>query len=270
MKKPILGVALFAAAVTAWAGTPQPAEVVYGRVRDPYGFPYLGTGRILFLNGAVECARYGFEAILPNGLNYRVTLDLDSGGTPYTASAVQTGQVLTVRVELDGLAQPLIPTNRLSVGAPGSAVRLDLCTGTDTDGDGLPDEWERLLCEQSGGRLAGIEAVRPGDDFDGDGLSNVDEFQAGTFAFIATDLLKVDEVERLSSNRVKLRFLTSQNVSYRVVAAESLPATMWFPLRFAPGANEPVAYRDLVGDGAYQTIYIETSSDALFLRLATQ
>ena len=269
MKKQILWMWMFVAA-TAMAGTPQPAEVVYGRVRDPFGFPYVDTGRIRFFNGAVECAQYEFGSILANGMNYRVALDLDSGGAPYTPHAVQSGQTLTVTVEVGGVAQPLIPTNRLTVGAPGSSVRLDLCTGPDADGDGLPDEWELLLCEQSGGKLSGIADVKPQDDFDGDGLSNQDEFNAGTFAFMATDLLQVKDFERVSANRIKLRFLTSQNVSYRVIATELLPVGSWIPLRFALGVNDPVAYRDLVGDGNYQTIYIETASDALFIRLATQ
>jgi len=269
MKIRMLSMLMFAA-LAATAGTPQPAQVVYGRVRDAFGFPYVETGRIRFTRAGVECARQDFQSLLADGLNYRVTLDQDSGGTPYAPHAVQPGQTLDIAVEVGGVPQPLIPTHRLTVGAPGSSVRLDLCTGTDADGDGLPDEWEALLCEQSEGRLAGIEAVRPEDDFDGDGLSNREEFLAGTFAFLRTDLLAVETVERVAANRVKLRFLTSQNVSYRLVAVDGLPATAWAPLRFAVDPAEPVAYRDLVGDGTFRTLYIETTATALYLRLAAQ
>ena len=270
MKKLIMP-ALLITVLAAMAGTPQPAEIVYGRVRDAYGFPYADSGRIIFSKNGVECARYDFGGILSEGLNYRMTLDMDSGGTPYSTNAVQSGDVLTISVQVGGVSQPLIPTNRFVVGAPGSAVRLDLCTGTDADGDGLPDEWELLLCQQSGGRLAGIADVKPNDDFDGDGIKNVQEFYAGTFAFLATDLLKLSGFERMSASRLKLRFLTSQNVNYRVVATDSLVSDSWYPLRFAVGEGEAVTYRDLLGNGGYQTIYIEsTATDALFLRLATQ
>jgi hypothetical protein len=44
---------------------------------------------------------------------------------------------------------------------------------TDTDGDGLPDWWERFYTGSG-------TAMRSGDDFDGDGLSNFLEFAFGT------------------------------------------------------------------------------------------
>jgi hypothetical protein len=269
MKKLIISILLLAA-FTAMAGTPQPAEIIYGRVRDAFGFPYADSGRIILSKGGVECARYDFGGMMTEGLKYRLTLDMDSGGTPYTSRAVQFGDVLTISVEVGGVAQPLIPTNRVVVGAPGSAVRLDLITGTDADGDGLPDEWELLLCEQSGGRLAGIAAVNPNDDFDGDGLSNIQEFNSGTCAFLATDLLAVGGWERASASRMKLRFLTSQGMSYRVIAKESLVTGAWYPVRFAGGESDPFTYSELVGNGNYQTIYIQSTAGALFVRLAAQ
>lgn len=262
-------ISMLAIAALAEAGTPVPAQVVYGRVRDSFGFPYADSGRIAVKKGAVECASATFSSAMSGGLNFRLMLDMDSGGTPYDAHAVQTGDSLALSVEIGGVAQPLIPTNRLTAGTPGSTLMLDLVTGTDADGDGLPDEWERLLCDQSNGRLAGIQSVNPNDDFDGDGLSNADEFSAGTFAFIATDVLKVGGVERVG-NRLKLRFLTSQGIRYSLIATDSLSTKAWYPLRFASGETEPVAFRDLVGDGAYKTVYIETTADSMFIRLTAQ
>ena len=269
MKRLIMPVFVLAA-FAAMAGTPQPSEIVYGRVRDAFGFPYTDSGRIILSKNGVECARYDFGGILSQGLNYRLTLDMDSGGTPYSPHAVRPGDVLTISVQVGGVVQPLIPTNRLVAGAPGSAVRLDLITGTDANGDGLPDEWEQQLVEQSGGRLQTIQDVKPNDDFDGDGLSNLQEFYAGTFPFLTTDLLKINDFVRVSPSRIKLRFLTSQNVDYRVVATESLSGDSWYPLRFAVGEGDAIAFRDLVGNGDYQTIYIESSSDMLFMRLVAQ
>lgn len=266
--KPRICFALMLAALGAEAGTPLPAQVVYGRVRDAYGYPYMDAGRILAWKGAVECARCNFSGLLPEGLNYRLTLDMDSGGSRYAPYAVQTGDALTLAVEIGGVAQPLIPTNRLVAGPPGSAVLLNLCTGTDADGDGLPDEWERLLCEQSNGRLAGIADVHPNDDFDGDGLTNIEEFRSGTFAFLATDVLKVSGFETVSESRLKLRFLTSAGMTYTLIATESLTQKDWYPLRFSTQEENPVSYRELVGDGAFQTVFIETASNSLFIRLA--
>jgi hypothetical protein len=248
------------------AGTPLPAQVVYGRVRDAYGFPYMDSARVTVSKGAAECARYNIQGIQPGGMNYRLTLDMDSGGAPYASYAVKPGDALAVSVEIGGVAQPLMPTNRLVAGAPGSTVQLDLCTGTDTDGDGLPDEWERLLCDQSGGRLAGIADINPDDDFDGDGLTNGQEFRACTFAFLATDVLQIVDYKRISGTLHKVRFLSSPGMTYRFIATESLNGS-WYPLRFALQENEPVAYRELVGNGAYQTVLVEAAGSALFVRL---
>jgi hypothetical protein len=258
------------AALSAEAGTPLPAQVVFGLVRDAYGFPYQDSARVIVRKGAVECARYDIGGILSGGLNYRLSLDMDSGGAPYMPYAVQTGDSLALSVEVGGVAQPLMPANRLAIGAPGSAVQLDLCTGTDADGDGLPDEWERLLCEQSGGRLSGIADVKPNDDFDGDGLSNGEEFRACTFAFLATDVLMVSGFEQVSPGRLRLRFLSSKGMTYKFIATESLPSRSWYPLRFARGEGEPATYREVVGDGAYQTVLIEAPGGALFVRLIAQ
>jgi hypothetical protein len=269
--KPLITAALLAGTMlAAQAGTPLPAQIVYGRVRDAYGFPYLDSGRIVVRKGAVECARFNFGAILSDGMNFRLALDMDSGGSPYAPYAVQTGDALTIAVEVGGISLPLIPTNRLIAGSAGSAVNLDLCTGTDADGDGLPDEWERLLCEQSGGRLGGIADVKPNDDFDGDGLSNRDEFRAGTLPFLATDVLQVSGFDCVSASRIKLRFLTSLGQTYRLIATESLAGGSWVPLRFSVRDGDPVSFRELVGDGSFQTLYIETSANTLFLRLAVQ
>jgi hypothetical protein len=261
---------LLVVSLVAEAGTPLPAQVFFGLVRNAYGFPYIDSARVVVTKGTTECARCDIGGILPDGLNYRLTLDMDSGGTPYAPYAVKTGDALALSVELGGVASPLMPTNRLVAGAPGSTVRLDLCTGTDADGDGLPDEWELLLCEQSGGRLAGIVDVNPNDDFDGDGMSNEQEFRACTFAFLRTDLLKIGDFQKISETRFKARFLSSLGVTYKFVATGSLNAGSWYPLRFALREGEAVSYRELVGDGNYQAVIVEAEGSMMFIRLVAQ
>lgn len=51
----------------------------------------------------------------------------------------------------------------------------------DLDGDSLPDWWERLIVDAvPDDSLTGIVQVLPGDDFDADGSSNLQEYQDGT------------------------------------------------------------------------------------------
>lgn len=50
----------------------------------------------------------------------------------------------------------------------------------DTDGDGIADQWERVLIEQSDDPSSKTLAdIIPGDDFDDDGVSNWQEYQRG-------------------------------------------------------------------------------------------
>ncbi|GAA5130141.1 hypothetical protein JIN84_04270 [Luteolibacter yonseiensis] len=51
----------------------------------------------------------------------------------------------------------------------------------DVDQDGLPDEWELGIINASAtDSITVLQEVRPGDDFDGDGASNFEEYAAGT------------------------------------------------------------------------------------------
>ncbi|MFD2256594.1 hypothetical protein ACFSSA_07900 [Luteolibacter algae] len=46
----------------------------------------------------------------------------------------------------------------------------------DDDGDGLPDEWEQVILDYIGNSSLTIEDIDPGDDPDGDGFSNIQEY----------------------------------------------------------------------------------------------
>ena len=58
------------------------------------------------------------------------------------------------------------------MGQPGEETLLNLTLGEDSDGDGLPDAWERALLSQG----KDLSDINPGDDTDGDGMSNLDEY----------------------------------------------------------------------------------------------
>jgi hypothetical protein len=68
-------------------------------------------------------------------------------------------------------------------------VKTDtIAPGADTDGDGLPDAWERL-------NFGNLSAV-PGGDPDGDGASNLQEYLAGTNPNDPNDVLRITYVAR--------------------------------------------------------------------------
>mgnify|MGYP005846224917 CR=1 FL=1 len=100
----------------------------------------------------------------PESLTQVVTADPD--GLNLTAFTTQTLPADTYYWRVDSYLD----------GAPsGTPVTGTLLTFTiiDTDDDGLPDEWEELYFNDP-------TVANPGDDPDGDGLTNLQEFERGT------------------------------------------------------------------------------------------
>jgi len=94
---------------------------------------------------------------------------------------------------------------------------------SDTDGDGLPDEWETAQ---------GLNPADPQDgraDSDGDGSLNWEEYYAGTEHTNAQSYLKV-ELKETGAQGVRLEFLAMSNRTYSVQSAESLEAPGWLTL----------------------------------------
>jgi len=59
--------------------------------------------------------------------------------------------------------------------------QLDTWITEDADQDGIPDYWEQLIYNHdTQDALTSHTDVLPGDDYDGDGLTNIEEFLAGT------------------------------------------------------------------------------------------
>jgi hypothetical protein len=116
--------------------------------------------------------------------------------------------------------------NFSQIGQPSESTRIDLTLGVDSDGDGLPDAWEEALIAVLGGSLADIN---PNDDSDGDGINNMDEYLAGTYAFDPTDgfLLTLAGVNAGAS---ALEFLAIRGRTYSIQASSNF--TQWAPVSF--------------------------------------
>jgi hypothetical protein len=143
---------------------------------------------------------------------------------------VQIGRVTYLPLEMRA--------NFANLGKPAQSTHLDLTLGEDTDGDGLPDAWERALIAMLGGTLT-LPDIRPEDDADGDGLSNAQEYVAGTYAFDPQDGFRL-EMLGLNEGRPVLEFLAIPGRAYTLLASEDLNA--WLPawFRFATdAANAP-------------------------------
>ena len=275
-------VAVFGAALAAFAAEsiPQAPVVTYGLVRDEFGYPLTAASdaeMALVRDDAPEGRVYARTAVGETaypGVNYRLALEVDSTG-PERAYAVVTGTKMRVTCTVGGEATPLTPGPTFTTPANGVAQRMDFAIGEDADGDGMPDVWEAWVLQVAGRAYdaAAIAAFRPDADADGDGMSNISEFYAGTDPFEGTDLLSILSIRVLSDRRrAEIRFTTSVERSYRLVAAEKLEGenTRWVPVKIAKTPDGALSSDPLTGDGRIATVYASSELAALFFRVAME
>lgn len=220
----LLSLVLPGAPPVSRAVPPLPSFRYYGRLSDEYGWPVtLDRNVELVLRiGTNESARCTANEQLGEGINFILEVPVDyPARARYALYAGRTGDPVEVRVYRSGDLQPLMNASSMPpVGEAGDAVRVDLNLGTDEDGDGLSDLWEtQLIIWNSGGLFTDIAQVLPGDDFDGDGASNIDEFNSGSAPEYAGDVFKVYDWMRTSEGLLAVRFLTVKGTTYELQAA---------------------------------------------------
>ncbi len=221
-------------ALTTLAFPPAPHHEVYGTVRDEFGNPLPSTGTevLLEVEGSILARSPVVTGVEP-GTNYRLRIPLDSGATPdvYKPTAlrptvpfrmrVRVGNTVYLPIEMTGAANLLT--------RPGESSRVDLTLGVDSDGDGIPDAWERALIAALGGGL-GLGDIDPNADADGDGMSNLEEYLAGTYAFDPADGFDLGIVST-SQGRSLLEFTAIRGRAYSILG--SVDMRTWTPVSFA-------------------------------------
>jgi len=160
----------------------------------------------------------------PNGLDVPYVLvdrvhyyDL----APWPAAADGTGQSLQ-RVSLTGYAND--PTNWI-------AALPDFGGNPDTDGDGMPNAYENQYAPTLNPNVNDAAA-----DPDGDGLTNYQEYQAGTDPTQASSALRIISIESTGPTTVRLTFLAVSNRSYRIEFKNALSDALWTTLTNISGA----------------------------------
>jgi hypothetical protein len=217
---------------------PAPYHRIFGLVRDEYGEPLsLAGAQIIFSvegsNGVQITA-----SIVPNlepGVNYRLSLAMDSGAAPdlYKPTALKPLAPFRIRVKIGAtIYLPIeMAANYANLGKPAQSTRIDLTIGEDADGDGLPDAWQRLLIAMLG---PGAK-IGPQDDADGDGISNLDEYLAGTYAFDPANGFRLNLVPGAGGAPL-LEFMVISPRTYTVFSSTNLET--WAPMEFRiPGSG---------------------------------
>ncbi|MCP5526297.1 MAG: hypothetical protein H7A47_05760 [Verrucomicrobiales bacterium] len=246
-------------AVSALAGLPQPMCVYYGEARDGHGWPYTTNAHVVLLRGDQEIAAHTIQGSLSPGVNFALYAHLDDGRTreAYSPRAVRTGDLVSVVVRdaegektiMEGSAVP-------AVGKPGEMVLIHVTAAEDADGDLLPDPWEQQLVDWSLGGLLGIEEVHPWDDFDGDGQSNWEEYNAGTFAFLDYDLLFAERLQRTPNGRLRISFLSVPGKVYGARYVTNPGLTRWTPAPLAVSDAADFQPAPIEGTGDWLSLYV--------------
>lgn len=242
---------------------------------DEYGWPVTSDKNVelVITVDTNECDQYTANEQLGYGINYILEVPIDNpAGTRYATYAARTGETVNISVYLNGVLQPLMNTSSIPpVGESGNAARLDLNIGEDTDHDGMSDQWETMLIiDKSEGRYTTVEEVLPGDDFDGDGESNLNEFYAGTAPELAGDVFQVYQWMKTTDGLLALRFLTVKGTTYLLNAAPS-PANgepfAWKPTNFqtTKGGTSMLTYTAPATD--YQYFYVQAQTNVMMFQL---
>ena len=151
---------------------------------------------------------------VPAFTNTQVLIDRTAFYT-YTAPVLTTSVAVTQqwRLVVKSLANP---TTGVSPGV------FNLIVLPDTDGDGLPDQWE------TANGFSPTNALDSLLDFDGDGMNNRDEYIAGTDPRDDTSYLKVDQLS--VSSPAQITFQAVAHKTYTVQYTDDLNAPGWLRL----------------------------------------
>ncbi|MCI0535298.1 MAG: hypothetical protein L0Z50_08720 [Verrucomicrobiales bacterium] len=248
----------------ASAFPPAPHHTLYGIVRNQFGDPLESFPADVYLETPSGTQlRSSLVNGLEPGVNYRLEVPMDSGTAAdlYKPTAlrpfyqfklkVQIGQTTYLPIEMVG--------SFAQIGQPGQKTRLDLTLGVDSDGDGLPDAWEQALIAIYGGTLA---SINPNDDSDGDGISNLNEYLAGTYVFDPADGFSLTMIGANAGSSL-FEFLAIRSRTYSIQASKDL--SHWTPVGFrvvAPGVPAAVVDSYLAADVRKLRVEVPSSDQA--------
>jgi len=243
----LVGAALLGPAPTLTAFPPNPHYTIYGVVRDQVGATLAVEGAtISLLRDSVEIGRAPIAAIVQSDGNYELTMSIDQSRPAsriYSHRALPSQGVFSLVVEMNGQKfYPIEVSGTLRAGNGGERVRLDLNLGADANHDGLPDAWQEWQLYQAGYRPGAngwdLSPVPPSGDLDGDGISNYDEYIAGTFAGDATERFEL-KITGKTTAAVVFEFFAITGKQYAI--EESADLQTWTVVAFAATAGGPTA-----------------------------
>ncbi len=249
------------APVAARAYPPSPYHLVYGLVRDEYGTPLTDNQvKILMISPSGSQSQASVQPGLAVGVNYDLQVPMDTLIKPdrYRPDALGVGAGFRLLVIIGNTTNvPIVSTTiSTNLGQPTKMTRIDLALGTDSNGDGIPDEWELAFLAAIGSNLS-LSSLNASLDLLHNGLTLMQEFQLGPAAFDGTSPFSVRLVSYNGGSAI-LEFPTSAGISYSVLGSTDLRQWTLLPFRLeAEDISTPT-----------RTNYTETVVETLRLKVA--
>lgn len=228
-------------------------------MRDEFGNPIVSEdAEVVFTTSSGVVIKTAIKPNLAPGVNYRLRVPLDSGLTadPYKPTAVQPTVPFRLSVKIGTVT--FLPIEMVgdfkNLGQPAGETRLNLTLGEDLDGDGLPDAWERALLKAG----QSLSDINPDDDADKDGMSNLNEYLAGTYAFDAGDGFTL-AIVGMNGVWPQLEFTAIRGRSYSIVRSTDLKN--WSPVTFRiPAEGDEAPARSLYQAEDVRILRVETQA----------
>ncbi len=253
---------------------PAPYYTLYGVVRDQIGSTLRAEGaKLVLLKDNVEIGRAAVFADLRDDYNYELQIRLDQNlpsSRSYSSQTVAAQGLFSLVVDLNGERYyPIEVAGTLRAGNGGERVRLDLNLGVDANHDGLPDVWQEWQLFQAGRRPGtpgwDINLLPRDGDFDGDGISNYQEYVAGTFAGDATERFELVLRDKTATT-VSCEFYGITGKVYSI--EQSTDLRTWTSVSFSVAAGaSPVVFHRALGVGVVPASIATTPGPARFYRL---
>ena len=245
----LVGLAVFSGPLSAYP--PAPFHLFYGMLRDEYGTPInSGTEVILETSSGVRI-KTSVIAGIESGANYRLEVPMDSGlmAAPYQPTALRPTVPFRIKVRVAGVDYlPIEMLGDLSrLGEPGQRTRLNLTLGEDSNGDGLPDAWQRLINSD-------LTKVKPGADA-GNGLTYLQTYYAGTYAVDPKNGFALSIVG-FTQGRPQLEFLAVNARTYTLLGSTDLKSWQELSFRLSTEAVSAPAHASFSTDSV-QKVRIE-------------
>lgn len=250
---------------TLLAFPPAPMHRVVGMVRTEMGEPIQVTNAVVLLEtGTGQQAKAKVVPGIGPARNYVLNVPMDAGITPdnYRSGALRAATTYRMKVQIGGVTYLPLETRvtPATLGGPAQSTRMDLTLGEDLDGDGIPDAWERALLAMLGSSKS-IRDLQPNDDADGDGISNLSEYRAGTYAFDPSDGFDLKVVGK-TAERMSLEFLAIPGRRYTVRYSTDLAAWSGAGFRLASDPADGPLRQDFTASRT-QLMRIEVPSGAI-------